>query len=162
MYGGEITTLQWPKLVSETIFLTNWGYNCIKKWSQIFVLSTGSAISERGLFLIWILKTLCDMYPKSRGPTIELFFLTRLPGPCGMNRKQNCLHIINIISDYPNTENLFQDFHKRLFLCPPGLLVRESQEEVEIDIGVTSPTSVVTGGPWRFWVIIQSSLSILF
>ena len=86
------------------------------------------------------------MYPKSRGPTIELFFLTRLPGPCGMNRKQNIISI----PDYSNIDNLFQDFHKRLFLCPPGLLVRESQEEVEIDIGVTSPTSVVTGGPCKF------------
>ena len=29
-YEGEKTTLEWPKLVFETIFLTNWGYNCIK------------------------------------------------------------------------------------------------------------------------------------
>ena len=125
----------------------------------VIVLSIGSTISEseenatleneRDLFLTWILKALCNIQ-KSEVPPQNFFFLTRLPDPCGMNRIQNRFHIISI-NDYSNTDNnLFQEFHKRLFLCPPGLLVRESQEEVEIDIGVTSPTSVVTGGPWKF------------
>ena len=52
MYNGENTTVEWPKLVSETIFV------------------------------FWIPKVLCDVYPKIRSPTMGIFlFLTRLPGP---------------------------------------------------------------------------------
>ena len=37
---------QWSNVVSEATFTTNKGYVFIKKWSQIFVMGTGSARTE--------------------------------------------------------------------------------------------------------------------
>ena len=50
-YNGDKTTVEWPKFVSETIFI------------------------------FWILNVLCDVYPKIWSPIMGIFlFLTRLPG----------------------------------------------------------------------------------
>ena len=45
-FPHEKTNFQRPKVVSEAIIPTNLGYICIEKWSQIFVLVTGSAQTE--------------------------------------------------------------------------------------------------------------------
>ena len=47
-------------MVSEAIFVTNRGYICIEKWSQILVSGIGSAHSEseeKSLFKLWSLES---------------------------------------------------------------------------------------------------------
>ena len=36
-FPHENITFQWPKVVAEPIFRTNWEYNSIEKWSWIYV-----------------------------------------------------------------------------------------------------------------------------
>ena len=105
------------KVVTEAIFPTIWGYICIEKWSQIFVLGIGSAHSEseeKPPFQLkkWLFLTFWMGTSNARNKNLRPLFNTNIPPISGKYGLRN--HFWSLESGFLMRKREENDFFSKI------------------------------------------------